>query len=153
MKLGSAICGDGLCPYVPCRDFPKLITPDSRFQFHQVSRVGGKQQGNTYIMETHKLDRIDGELTATWLPEKAEPEKREEKEVVVKKKDLEKEQKKFREPKNIVPSPTVKAKIEDWMKNGVKGASFKSWFGDWEDDPGKSSKVSEEISFFCGIQP
>lgn len=22
MKLGSAICGDGLCPYVPCKDYP-----------------------------------------------------------------------------------------------------------------------------------
>ena len=40
-----------------------------------------------HVKETHKLDRIDGELTATWLPEKAEPEKREEKKVVVKKKE------------------------------------------------------------------
>lgn len=36
-----------------------------------------------HVKETHKLDRIDGELTATWLPEKAEPEKREVKKVVV----------------------------------------------------------------------
>ena len=40
-----------------------------------------------YVKENHKLDRIDGELTATWLPEKAEPEKREEKKVVAVKKE------------------------------------------------------------------
>ena len=43
-----------------------------------------------HVKETHKLDRIDGELTATWLPEKAEPAKREEKKVVVKKKEVSK---------------------------------------------------------------
>lgn len=21
--MGNAICGDGMCPYVPCKDFPK----------------------------------------------------------------------------------------------------------------------------------
>lgn len=41
-----------------------------------------------YVKETHKLDRIDGELTATWYPEKREIEKREEKKVVVKKEEL-----------------------------------------------------------------
>ncbi len=30
---------------------------------------------------------------------------------------------------------------EDWKKNGVRSQSFKSWFGDWENDPSTSSKV------------
>ena len=30
---------------------------------------------------------------------------------------------------------------EDYKANGVRAASFKKWFGDWEDDPDNASKV------------
>ncbi len=33
---------------------------------------------------------------------------------------------------------------EDWQANGTKAASFKQWFGDWENDPNSASKVLNE---------
>ena len=50
----------------------------------------------------------------------------------------------LRPSKNITASSTTKAKIDDWMENGVNGFAFKSWFGDWEDNPKRSSKVVDK---------
>lgn len=39
---------------------------------------------------------------------------------------------------------TPQQRIADWKKNGVKGMSFKAWFGDWQSDPQNASKVVDE---------
>ncbi len=33
---------------------------------------------------------------------------------------------------------------EDYKKNGVKSKAFKEWFGDWENDPDKASKIVDK---------
>ncbi len=38
----------------------------------------------------------------------------------------------------------VRAAEEDYQKNSTKAKAFKEWFGDWENDPEKASKVVDE---------
>jgi hypothetical protein len=48
MRETGAICGDGMCPYIPCRNFPNCNHLEEQMKFERRFKEGVKEMGNPF---------------------------------------------------------------------------------------------------------
>lgn len=128
-----------------------LVTNFGKRLIHMIGegwKGGGAEQVGAAVQETEQAAKYVKKPAEEKESKKKEPEKKE--------KLKKAEQIKGRPGLSLIGNPPrwkrtgkplerepERAAVEDYRKNGVRSGSFKSWFGDWERDPGSASKVTK----------